>query len=82
MSKRNKTQRSSIDSGDQMFYTRQPAKAIEPFEPHTEKQKKYTAAIKSHIITFATGAAGTGRRMLPPHWLLKLLRTSGLKGSS
>ena len=35
--------------------------AVGPIEPQTEKQKKYMAAIKSHVITFATGAAGTGK---------------------
>lgn len=38
-----------------------PKRIIEPLEPQTEKQKKYMNAIKSHIITFATGAAGTGK---------------------
>ena len=44
-----------------MYYTRQPPRAIETLEPKTEKQKKYMNCIKSHIITFATGSAGTGK---------------------
>lgn len=36
-------------------------RALAPLEPQTEKQKKYIATIKSHIITFATGSAGTGK---------------------
>ncbi len=44
---------------DEMYLP--PKRIIEPLEPQTEKQKKYMAAIKSHTITFATGAAGTGK---------------------
>jgi phosphate starvation-inducible PhoH-like protein len=45
----------------EMYYTRQPSKPVETLEPKTEKQKKYMNCIKSHTITFATGAAGTGK---------------------
>lgn len=36
-------------------------RCLEPIQAKTEKQKKYIASIKSHIITFATGSAGTGK---------------------
>lgn len=39
----------------------QQPRALQPLEPQTEKQRKYIATIKSHIITFATGSAGTGK---------------------
>ena len=42
-------------------YVRSSPRALEPLEPQTEKQRKYIASIKSHIITFATGSAGTGK---------------------
>lgn len=41
--------------------TFQAPRALEPLVPKNEKQKKYINAIKSHTITFATGAAGTGK---------------------
>jgi phosphate starvation-inducible PhoH-like protein len=36
----------------------------EPIEGKTENQKRYISAIKSKILTFATGAAGTGKTWL------------------
>jgi phosphate starvation-inducible PhoH-like protein len=36
----------------------------EAIEPQNEKQKKYIASIKSRIITFATGSAGTGKTFI------------------
>ena len=36
-------------------------RALEPIKAQTPKQDKYIKSIKSHIITFATGSAGTGK---------------------
>jgi phosphate starvation-inducible PhoH-like protein len=42
-------------------YVAPTPRALEPIKPQNEKQRKYISAIKSHVITFATGAAGTGK---------------------
>lgn len=71
MSKRNRmnqpkrtrrNRRSEASAEDfETFYEPRSVKALEPLEPQNEKQKKYIQTIKSHTITFATGAAGTGK---------------------
>lgn len=63
MSKRNRRQKefdrySEMFNADPVCLKKLP---VGPIEPQNEKQKKYMAAIKSHVITFATGAAGTGK---------------------
>lgn len=69
MAKRNQKQSKKRIRGNQSYdvesfetaYSNPSPRALEPLSPQNEKQKKYIAAIKSHIITFATGAAGTGK---------------------
>ena len=38
--------------------------AVVPFAPKTLGQKRYVDAIRSHIITFGLGPAGTGKTYL------------------
>jgi len=57
----------------EQFDAHQPKRDTSPIEPKTEGQRRYLSAMKSFILTFATGPAGTGKTWLASAYAAQLL---------